>query len=62
MAGIKEALWRAVALPYPWRLAGGVEIPEGALPVTKRAHDNGSTYIWITYFFARVAKKEKKKF
>lgn len=49
--------------PYPRRETGRAELPERALLVTKRTHDNTASDIWVTYFFASVKKKiENAKF
>lgn len=45
---------------YPRRETGRAELPERALLVTKRTHDNTASDIWVTYFFASVKKKKKK--
>lgn len=56
---VKATVWRAEVSPYPWRVTGGAEIPERALLVTKWAHDNGASYVFVTYFIARIIKKKK---
>lgn len=45
--------------PYPRRETGRAELPERALLVTKRAHDNTASDIWVTYFVARVKKEDE---